>query len=224
MIVLQNICKTFNEGKSNEKTASKNISLEISDGEFVAIVGKSGAGKTTLMNIIACLDVPTSGIYFIDGEAIVSNAQEMAKTRREKFGIVTQTPFLIENITPLENVIIPLTFDKKNKKDRYSRAIEALCSVGIDYGLKVKTSALSGRERQRVSIARAIVNNPPIILADEPTGNLDKENTETVLKILRNINKEGRTVIVITHDADVANECNRIVTLSDGEIVEDVRR
>ena len=168
--------------------------------------------------------MPTSGIYFIDGEAIVSNAQEMAKTRREKFGIVTQTPFLIENITPLENVIIPLTFDKKNKKDRYSRAIEALCSVGIDYGLKVKTSALSGGERQRVSIARAIVNNPPIILADEPTGNLDKENTETVLKILRNINKEGRTVIVITHDADVANECNRIVTLSDGEIVEDVRR
>lgn len=224
MIVLQNICKTFNEGKSNEKTALKNISLEISDGEFVAIVGKSGAGKTTLMNIIACLDVPTAGIYFIDGEAIVSNAQEMAKTRREKFGIVTQTPFLIENITPLENVIIPLTFDKENKKDRYSRAIEALCSVGIDYGLKVKTSALSGGERQRVSIARAIVNNPPIILADEPTGNLDKENTETVLKILRNINKEGRTVIVITHDADVANECNRIVTLSDGEIVEDVRR
>lgn len=222
MIKLQNICKTFNEGKNNEKKALKNVSLDVNDGELVAIIGKSGAGKSTLLNIVACLDTPSSGEYLIDGENTANfSPSKTAEIRNGYFGVVTQSPFMIDNITPLENVVIPLMYDRKNKKDRYRRAAEALASVGIDSGLKVKTAVLSGGEQQRVSIARAIVNNPRVILADEPTGNLDKENSDGVMKILLNINKEGRTVIVITHDPDIAAQCGRVVTVSDGEIIKD---
>ncbi len=225
MIILKNICKTFNENKNNEKKALKNISLEINDGELVAITGKSGAGKSTLLNIIACLDMPTSGKYYIDGNDVSSaSASEMAHIRNNYFGVVTQTPFLIDNITPLENVIVPLMYDKKNKKSRYARAVQVLSSVGLDSGLKVKTAVLSGGEQQRVSIARAIVNNSSVILADEPTGNLDLENSRIIMQILLNINKEGKTIIIITHDADIAAKCNRIINLSDGEIVSDIRQ
>lgn len=222
MIIFNNICKIFNEGKSNEKIALKNISLTIDDGEFVAITGKSGAGKSTLLNVMACLETPTSGEYVLNGESTsLFSVVKLAEMRNKYFGIVTQFPFFIDNITPIENVVIPLMYDKKNKKERYQRAAAAMQSVGLDFGQKVKTEMLSGGELQRLSIARAIVNNPPVVLADELTGNLDKENTLKIMKILSDINEKGTTVVVVTHDNDIAKECKREIIMSDSTIIAD---
>lgn len=220
MIILQNISKVFNKGKKNEKIALDNINLEIKDGELLAIMGKSGAGKSTLLNIIGCLDAPTSGTYKLGERTIDSlSAKEMSQIRNEMFGVVTQTPFLIDNLSPLENVMIPLMYNKKQKKDRVGKVINALNSVEIDYNYKGKTVDMSGGEQQRISIARAIVNNPNIILADEPTGSLDTENGQNVMNILKKLNAEGKTIIIITHDIDIATQCSRIITIKDGAIV-----
>lgn len=222
MIKLQNISKVFNADKPSEKVALKDISLEINDGELIAIVGKSGAGKSTLMNIIGCLDNPTCGSYQLNKTEVANLPQNsLAGLRNKYFGIITQFPFLIDNISPLENVVIPLMLDKRKKKKRYDLASEALFNVGLQGLTAKKTCLLSGGEQQRISIARAVVNDPQIVLADEPTGSLDSENSRNVLNIIKKINDTGKTVIIVTHDTEIALECRRIITMSDGKITKD---
>ncbi len=222
MIKLQNISKVFNGGKSSEKVALSDVSLEIDDGEFIAIVGKSGAGKSTLMNIVGCLDNPTDGSYLLNGQEVAKLPQNsLAELRNKYFGIITQSPFLIDNISPLENVVIPLMLDKNKKKGRYELANDALFSVGLQDISTKKTCVLSGGEQQRVSIARAIVNDPKIILADEPTGALDSENSEIIMNILTKINEAGKTVIIITHNMEIAAVCRRVITVRDGKLIKD---
>ena len=222
MLLLQNIYKIYNEGAPNEKAALDDVSLSIADGEYVAIIGKSGAGKSTLLNIIGSMDVPTRGDYTLNGESTSSfNFDKLANFRNKKIGFITQKPFLIEEFTALENVVIPLTLGKSKKTDRIEKAAMALNDVGLSELIKQCAETMSGGEKQRVSIARALVNEPELIIADEPTGALDSANSQMIMDILTNINKSGKTVIIVTHDMDIAKQCKRIITLSDGKIISD---
>ncbi|MEG1790980.1 MAG: ABC transporter ATP-binding protein [Clostridia bacterium] len=222
MIKLQNICKVFNQGRHNEKIAIKYVSLNIDDGELVAVIGKSGAGKTTLINIIGCLDAPTGGSYFLNGRDVTDlSANELANVRHGELGFINQSPFLINEISVLENVLVPLMLEKCKHSLRIERATQALCDVGMNEFINTNVSVLSGGEKQRVSIARALAHNPNVILADEPTGSLDEENASLIMEILKKINNEGKTVIIITHDLDIANTCDRIIELKYGEIKSD---
>ncbi|MDY6328353.1 MAG: ABC transporter ATP-binding protein [Lachnospiraceae bacterium] len=219
MIRLININKTYNYKKANAFCALKGISLSINDGEMLAIVGKSGAGKSTLMHILGCIDDFESGDYFIDDINIknISNGKK-AKIRNEKIGIVMQDFALIEEYTVLENVIVPLLFDK-SKKDKKKTAIKAIESVGIGDLTNKPVNKLSGGQKQRVAIARAIVNDPVFILADEPTGALDSNTSLEIMQVFKDLNKLGKTIIIITHDKDVAQKCDRIVEMKDGSFI-----
>lgn len=223
MIILDHLCKAYNKGLPNEVKALDDVSLKIDDGELLAITGKSGAGKSTLLNILACLDFPTSGTASLDGIAFSSQNEALrAEFRRTKFGIVTQTPFLIEEISSVENVKVAFYLLKTKKEDRNVRAANLLKSVGLEDKINQKVKTLSGGEKQRVAIARALVGNPSVILADEPTGNLDTENAEVIFNILKNLSKSGLTVIIVTHDRDMAEKCNRAVEIQNGKIISDV--
>lgn len=220
MIKLINIEKKFNPGKSNELHVLKGISAEINDGELVAIVGKSGAGKSTLLHIIACIDSYDSGEYYIDNLLIQNmNEKKLAAIRNEKIGIVMQDFSLVEDFTSLENVMIPLDFAKKKPKNSKELALNALKQVNMEKFAKEKVKNLSGGEKQRVAIARAIINNPGMILADEPTGSLDSANTESIMNLFSTLNKQGKTIIIVTHDRELAEKCDRIIEISDGRIV-----
>lgn len=220
MIKLNNIEKKFNLGKSNELHVLKGISAEINDGELVAIVGKSGAGKSTLLHIIACIDSYDSGEYYIDNLLIQNmNEKKLAAIRNEKIGIVMQDFSLVEDFTSLENVMIPLDFAKKKPKNSKELALNALKQVNMEKFAKEKVKNLSGGEKQRVAIARAIINNPGMILADEPTGSLDSANTESIMNLFSTLNKQGKTIIIVTHDRELAEKCDRIIEISDGKIV-----
>lgn len=220
MIKLINIEKSYNAGKLNEFHVLKGISAEIKDGELVAIVGKSGAGKSTLLHIIACIDNYDSGEYYID-DLLIKNMSEkkLANIRNEKIGIVMQDFSLVEDFTVLENVIIPLDFAKKKPKNAKEQALEALKQVNMERYAKKKVKNLSGGEKQRVAIARAIINNPDLILADEPTGSLDSTNTEAIMDLFFSLNKQGKTIIIVTHDKELAEKCHRIIEISDGRII-----
>ena len=220
MIRLDNIVKIYNPKKSNEFEALHGVSAAIEDGELVAIIGKSGAGKSTLLHILACIDSYQSGEYTIDG-TLVKNLSERqyAKIRNEKIGMVMQDFALVEDFTALENVMIPLNFSKKKVPNKKEKALAALRSVGIEDLAKKPCNKLSGGQKQRAAIARAIVNDPAMILADEPTGALDTKTSAEIMELFKSLNESGRTVIIVTHDPKVAEQCGRIIEISDGEIV-----
>lgn len=220
MIRLDNIVKIYNPKKSNEFEALHGVSAEIKDGELVAVIGKSGAGKSTLLHILACIDSYQEGEYTIDG-TLVKNLSERqyAKIRNEKIGMVMQDFALVEDFTALENVMIPLNFSKKKIPNKKEKALAALRSVGIEDLAKKPCNKLSGGQKQRVAIARAIVNEPAMILADEPTGALDTKTSAEIMELFRSLNEQGRTVVIVTHDPKVAEQCGRVIEISDGEIV-----
>lgn len=220
MIKLNNITKIYNPKKSNEFEALHGISCEINDGELVAVIGKSGAGKSTLLHILACIDNYQEGEYTIDG-TLVKNLSEKqyAKIRNEKIGMVMQDFALVEDFTALENVMIPLNFSKQKIKNKKEKALAALKSVGIGELAKKPCNKLSGGQKQRVAIARAIVNEPSMILADEPTGALDTKTSAEIMALFKSLNKQGRTVVIVTHDTKIAEQCDRIIEISDGRIV-----
>ena len=222
MIELNNIDKTYNIGKSNAFQALKDVSLTIEDGEMVAIIGKSGAGKSTLMHIIGCIDDFESGTYILNGEDISSIKEgKRAKIRNKDIGIVMQDFALVEDYTAIENVMIPLYFAKgKLLESKKSIAKKALEKVGIGELASKRVNKLSGGQKQRVAIARAIVNNPSILLADEPTGALDVKTSAEIMDVFKELNEQGITVIIITHDMEVAEGCERVIEISDGRIKE----
>ena len=220
MIKLDNIVKVYNPKKANEFEALHGVSAEIQDGELVAVIGKSGAGKSTLLHILACIDSYQEGEYTIDG-TLVKNLSERqyAKIRNEKIGMVMQDFALVEDFTALENVMIPLNFSKKKVPNKKEKALAALRSVGIEDLAKKPCNKLSGGQKQRVAIARAIVNEPSMILADEPTGALDTKTSAEIMELFKSLNEQGRTAVIVTHDPKVAEQCGRVIEISDGEIV-----
>jgi putative ABC transport system ATP-binding protein len=225
MIECKNITKTY-KGETVETNALKNVSFTIKDGEFVAIMGPSGSGKSTLMHILGALDTPTEGEYFFDGKNVSEFSEdELADVRRNKIGFVFQSFNLLPRATVLRNVMLPLVYSGVSKDERENFAKTALISVGLNEARFYHLSnQLSGGEMQRVAIARALVNNPSLILADEPTGNLDTKTGEIVLNTFEILNKEKHhTIILITHEREVAEHADRIIRLRDGEIVEDIK-
>lgn len=221
MIDLKDIYKIYVDGDS-EIHALDGISLHIDKGEFVAIVGQSGSGKSTCMNIIGCLDVPTSGTYHLNGiDASTLHEDEQAQIRNQTLGFIFQQYNLIPKLNLLENVELPLIYRGYPQKKRHELAVKALERVGLGDRLKKFPSQLSGGQQQRVSIARALAGNPSVILADEPTGALDSKTGADVLALLKALNDEGNTIVLITHDNSIANQAKRIVRIHDGKIVED---
>lgn len=220
MLKIENLTKTYNYKKSNAFTALKDVSLEVEDGEMLAIIGKSGAGKSTLLHIIGCIDKFEKGSYIIDGTDVHSlSDNKLAKIRNEKVGIVMQDFALIDEYSVIENVMIPLNFSKKKLGKPKELAMKALERVGLANLAKKPVSKLSGGQKQRVAIARAIVNDPSFILADEPTGALDTKTSSEIMELFTELNKSGKTVIIITHDFTVADKCKRKVEISDGRII-----
>lgn len=220
MLKIENLTKTYNYKKPNAFTALKDVSLEVEDGEMLAIIGKSGAGKSTLLHIIGCIDKFEKGSYTIDGTDVHSlSDNKLAKIRNEKVGIVMQDFALIDEYSVIENVMIPLNFSKKKLGKPKELAMKALERVGIADLAKKPVSKLSGGQKQRVAIARAIVNDPSFILADEPTGALDTKTSSEIMELFTELNKSGKTVIIITHDLTVADKCKRKVEISDGRII-----
>ena len=220
MLKIENLTKTYNYKKSNAFTALKDVSLEVEDGEMLAIIGKSGAGKSTLLHIIGCIDKFEKGSYIIDGTDVHSlSDNKLAKIRNEKVGIVMQDFALIDEYSVIENVMIPLNFSKKKLGKPKELAMKALERVGIANLAKKPVSKLSGGQKQRAAIARAIVNDPSFILADEPTGALDTKTSSEIMELFTELNKSGKTVIIITHDLIVADKCKRKIEISDGKII-----
>lgn len=221
LIQLKDICKVYNPGE-NEVRALDHINLEIMEGELVAIIGQSGSGKSTLMNMLGCLDVPTSGSYYLH-EQDVSHLKdnELSAIRNKEIGFIFQGFNLIANLNAVENVELPLIYRGIGKQERRKLAKEALEMVGLGHRMDHKPSEMSGGQQQRVAIARAIAAKPPVILADEPTGNLDSASSKEILQILKDLHSGGRTVILITHDDKIAEQAYRIIRILDGKIESD---
>lgn len=215
------MCKVYNPGE-NEVRALDHVSLEVQKGEFVAIIGHSGSGKSTLMNMLGCLDVPTSGEYYLNGKDVSElGDNQLSEIRNEEIGFIFQGFNLISNLTAIENVELPLIYRGIGRSERHKLAMEALNMVGLEKRIHHKPAEMSGGQQQRVAIARAIAAKPPVILADEPTGNLDSASTKEIMGILRSLHDTGRSVILITHDNDIADQAKRVVRILDGKIVED---
>ena len=221
LIEIKDIYKIYNPGE-NEVRALDGISLNVEHGEFLAIVGQSGSGKSTLMNMLGLLDIPTSGTYTLDGVDVKDMTDdELSEIRNKEIGFIFQGFNLIPSLTAVENVELPLVYRGMKKEERNKLALEALERVGLSHRLDHLPKQMSGGQQQRVAIARAVAARPPIILADEPTGNLDSHSGVEVMKILHELHQEGRTVILITHDNDIASEAERVIKISDGQIVAD---
>ena len=223
-IVIQDIVKTYLMGDTIVR-ALAGVSLTIETGEFTAIMGPSGSGKSTLMNILGCLDRPTSGSYKLDGAEVATlGDDELALTRNRKIGFVFQNFNLLARMSALQNVALPMVYAGVPKKERMEKAKKALTMVGLEERMHHKPNELSGGQRQRVAIARALVNEPTIILADEPTGNLDSRSGDEIMDIFCNLNQQGRTVILVTHEPEIAAYTRRTVMFRDGLIVNDERK
>ena len=222
LIEIQDIFKIYNEGKESEVRALDGVSLQIDRGEFVAIVGQSGSGKSTMMNVLGCLDIPTYGEYFLDGNDINTlTDKQLARIRNREIGFIFQGYNLIQELDALENVTLPLIYRGVSVFDREDMAMAALAKVGMDDRAHHRPSEMSGGQQQRVAIARAIATSPPIIMADEPTGALDSRTGRHVLEILRELYRGGTTILLITHDDGIAATAKRVVRLSDGKIISD---
>ena len=221
VIDLKNIIRNFQLGPQTVHVL-KGIDLTIKKGEYVALMGPSGSGKSTLMNLLGCLDTPTSGSYMIANRDVSKmNDNQLADVRNKEIGFVFQTFNLIPRQTALQNVALPLVYAGEKKEKRISRAKKVLDEVGLSDRITHKPNQLSGGQRQRVAIARALVNSPSIILADEPTGNLDSSTSNEIMKLFEEIHKNGNTLIIVTHEEDIAQHANRIIRLKDGEIESD---
>ena len=222
LIELRNVYKIYSEGLESEVRALDGVSLEVERGEFVAVVGQSGSGKSTMMNVLGCLDIPTRGDYFLDGVDVRElSDKELSRIRNKQIGFIFQQYTLIQNLTVLENVELPLIYQGIDPIDRRELAMEALGRVGLADRAQHRPTQMSGGQQQRVAIARAISTHPPIIMADEPTGALDSRTGHEVLGFLQQLNKEGSTVILITHDNGIAATARRVVRIADGKIIED---
>ncbi len=221
MIRIEDLKKYYTQGTLQVK-ALDGVSLKVDEGEFVSIMGSSGSGKSTMMNVLGCLDKPTSGSFFLDG-IDVANLKDsgLAEIRNKKIGFVFQTFNLLPKLSAIENVELPMVYAGVPIKERHRRASEVLEKVGLGKRMKHKPNELSGGQRQRVAIARALVNEPSILLADEPTGNLDSKSTFEIIDIFQKLNDEGATIVMVTHEPDVAQYTKRIVTFRDGKAISD---
>lgn len=221
LIKVKDLYKIYNPGE-NEVRALDGVSLTVREGEFVAIIGHSGSGKSTLMNMLGCLDVPTKGTYILNGRDVSClSDNELSDVRNNEIGFIFQGFNLIQNLTALENVELPLIYRHVDKVKRRKLAVEALEKVGLKERIKHKPAEMSGGQQQRVAIARAIAAAPPLILADEPTGNLDSKSTEDIMQILDGLNDKGNTIVLITHDDTIAANAKRVVRIMDGKIESD---
>ena len=224
VIRLEDILKTYVMGDTILH-ALNHVHLEVTNGEFMAIMGPSGSGKSTMMNILGCLDRPTSGKYYLDGKEIAGyDDDELAKTRNAKIGFVFQNFNLLPKLTAQANVALPLVYASVPEEERMERAKQALVAVGLGDRLDHKPNEMSGGQRQRVAIARALINNPAIIMADEPTGNLDTKSSYEIMDIFKAMNNEGKTVVMVTHEPDIGEQTKRILVMRDGQLVSDERR
>ncbi len=222
LIRIRNIYKIYNEGQESEVRALNGVSLDIDQGEFVAIVGASGSGKSTLMNVLGCLDIPTYGEYWLNGVDVTGlSDKELARIRNREVGFVFQGYNLIQELTALENVTLPLIYQGVPISRREDQAMEALERVGMADRARHRPAQMSGGQQQRVAIARALATHPSIVMADEPTGALDSKTGQQVLELLRQMYREGTTIILITHDNSIAATARRVVHLSDGKIISD---
>ena len=223
LIEIRDMCKIYNPGE-NEVRALDHVNLKIEKNEFVAIIGQSGSGKSTLMNMLGCLDIPTSGTYILNGQDVSNlSDDELSDIRNREIGFIFQGFNLIAGLTALENVELPLIYRGVAKKERIRLSQTALEKVGLKARMDHRPSEMSGGQQQRVAIARAIAQAPPVVLADEPTGNLDSGSTKEIMEILKGLHAEGRTVILITHDNDIAARARRIIRIMDGKIVDDIK-
>lgn len=221
LIKVEDLCKIYNPGE-NEVRALDHVNLEIEKGEFVAIIGQSGSGKSTFMNMLGCLDVPTSGRYFLNGTDVSTmKDNQLSVVRNREIGFIFQGFNLIANLNAIENVELPLIYRGIDRKTRHKLAVESLKLVGLEKRMHHKPNEMSGGQQQRVAIARAIAAEPPVILADEPTGNLDLASSKEILEILKKMHRSGKTVILITHDNGIAAQARRVVRIMDGKIESD---
>ena len=221
LIRVRDLCKVYNPGE-NEVRALDHVDLSIDKGELVGIIGHSGSGKSTLMNMLGCLDVPTSGNYYLNGKDVSNMTDdELSDVRNVEIGFIFQGINLIPNLTAKENVELPLIYRGVSKKEREELAVESLKAVGLEHRMDHKPSEMSGGQQQRVAIARAIAARPPVILADEPTGNLDSRSTQEIMEVLKELHRSGRTVILITHDDEIAAQVNRVIRIKDGKVEAD---
>jgi putative ABC transport system ATP-binding protein len=224
MITTHDLWKTYVMG-DEEIHALRGFSVNIERGEYVAIMGPSGSGKSTLMNLIGCLDTPTKGSYLLNGKEVASmNDDDLARIRNEEIGFVFQTFNLLPRATALHNVELPLVYAGVSSKDRQTRAMQALEKVELTSRSTHRPNELSGGQRQRVAIARALVNNPSILLADEPTGNLDSKTGEEIMAVFSRLHQGGNTIILVTHEADIAAHAHRVIYVRDGQVEKDVRQ
>ena len=224
LVEVRDICKVYHPGE-NEVRALDHVSVSIEKNEFVAIIGHSGSGKSTLMNLLGCLDVPTSGTYLLHDQDVSGlDDDALSDIRNREIGFIFQGFNLIPNLTALENVELPLIYRGVGKRERTEFSRKALVRVGLEKRMDHKPAEMSGGQQQRVAIARAIAQAPPVILADEPTGNLDSGSTAEIMGILKTLHLEGRTVILITHDNEIAAQAERVIRIKDGHIVEDYRQ
>ena len=221
LIKVEDLCKIYNPGE-NEVRALDHVNLEIEKGEFVAIIGQSGSGKSTFMNMLGCLDVPTSGRYFLNGTDVSTmKDNQLSVVRNREIGFIFQGFNLIANLNAIENVELPLIYRGIDRKTRHKLAVESLKLVGLEKRMHHKPNEMFGGQQQRVAIARAIAAEPPVILADEPTGNLDSASSKEILEILKKMHRSGKTVILITHDNGIAAQARRVVRIMDGKIESD---